>query len=649
MCGICGFIGINDKNLLYKMINKMEHRGPDDEGFFFESDAGLAHKRLSIIDLASGHQPMCDERGRFFIVFNGEIYNYKKLKKKLEEKGVKFKTNSDTEVILYTYIIHGAHGFTAFNGIWAFAIYDKLENKLILCRDHVGVKPLYYYFSNGKLIFASEAKAILEYSGYNFNINYNSIDDYLSLRYICGEETIFENIKQLPAGCLLIFKDHEPELIKYWNYSESEKFYNKTVKADPCVCPNKYAQSLTFEEAQNTFEDLLSNAVEDELISEVPLGVYLSGGVDSSVITALMKKHGEKVLSFSVGFESSIDEIEQAYKISKYLGTEHNSITVTEDDFDELPEVVWHLDQPIGDAIILALYKLSSLASKKVKVVLTGEGADELLGGYVYQKALYMALNSFGKLSDTHVNVLSGIVKLMPEKVLNSLFNYPAKLGGEGKERLVKFIKNLKSKNSVADKYLSLASLFSKEDKENMYTPEFKNKVSKNNFFKNEINIFFENPAPLIDKIIDFEYKFWLPDNILHKQDKIVMAHGLEGRVPYLEPKIVSFFNCLPLEVKKKFFNNKSILKNIFKKYFPEKFLNARKKAFYIPMETKFKKRLLKITDEYLNETVVRKRNYFNYDYIKNLKTNFNKSPFIVSKKIMSLAILEMWHQVFNK
>jgi len=635
MCGICGFIGINDKNLLYKMVNKMEHRGPDDEGFFFEENVGLAHKRLSIIDLTSGHQPMYDERGRFFIVFNGEIYNYKELRSELEKKGVKFKTNSDTEVILYTYIIHGAHGFTAFNGIWAFAIYDKLENKLILCRDHVGVKPLYYFCSDGKIIFASEAKAILEYSGYNFNINYNSVDDYLSLRYICGEETIFENIKQLPAGCLLIFKDHEPEVVKYWHYMEC--------RGEQCS-PIK-----TFEEAEEVFNDLLSNAVKDELISEVPLGIYLSGGVDSSVIAALMKKHSEKVMSFSVGFGSDIDETEDAYKISKYLGTEHESVMVTEGDFDELPEAVWHLDQPIGDAIILALYKLSALASKKVKVVLTGEGADELFGGYVHQKALYTALNSFKNVSDMQVNILSGIVKLMPEKILNSLFNYPAKLGGEGKDRLVKFIKNLKSKRGTADKYLSLASLFSTEDKQNMYTPEFRNRVSENNFFKDEINAAFDGAAPLINKIIDFEHKFWLPDNILHKQDKIVMAHGLEGRVPYLEPKIISFFNGLPLDIKKKFFNNKSMLKNIFKRYLPEKFLSAKKKAFYVPMETKFKKQLLKITDEYLNETLVRKRNYFNYDYIKNLKARFNKSPFIVSKKLMSLAILEMWHQMFNK
>lgn len=633
MCGICGFIGIEDKNLLYKMANKLEHRGPDDEGFFFEDSAGLAHKRLSIIDLVSGHQPMSDDRGRFFIVFNGEIYNYKKLRLDLEQKGVKFKTNSDTEVILYTYIIYGAQGFCKFNGIWAFAIYDKLENKLILCRDHVGVKPLYYYYSNGKLVFASEAKAILEYKNYNFDINFNAVDDYLALRYICGEDTIFNGIKQLPAGHLLIFKDNETELVKYWNYDNYP----------PDVCN-------TIEQAEEIFHDLLSGAVKDELISDVPLGVYLSGGVDSSVITALMKKHENKVLSFSVGFGSSIDETSHAHKISKYIGTEHETIIVTQDDFDELPEVVWHLDQPVGDAIILALYKLSSLAAKKVKVVLTGEGADELMGGYIHQKALYIALKTLNNFPDISIDVLAAIIKFMPQNMLNSLFNYPARLGAGGKERIVEFIKSFKDNNSMANKYLALASLFSEKDKKNMYTAEFKNQVSGNIFFKDEINeYFFRNKEKLIDKIIGFEYKYWLPDNILHKQDKIVMAHGLEARVPYLEPKIINFFDKLSPQVKKQFFNNKSMLRNIFKKYLPEEFLNNRKKAFYMPMETKFKNQLIKITNEYLNETVVKKRNYFNYSYIKNLKDNFNKSPFLASKKLMSLAILEMWHQMFGK
>lgn len=643
MCGICGFSGIDDKNLLYRMVNTLSHRGPDDEGFYFYEDAALAHKRLSIIDLVSGKQPICDDRGRYFIVFNGEIYNYKELKKDLEKEGVNFKTNSDTEVVLYTYIVHGAHGFLKFNGIWAFAIYDKLEDKLILCRDHAGIKPLYYHSADDKLIFASEIKAILEYKGYSFKINYNAVDDYLALRYVCGEDTIFSGIKQLPAGCILVFKDHRAEVTKYWDYAGVlEKSVNSEVAAGFSL------RNTTFAAAQDEFENLLSRAVKNQLLSDVPLGVYLSGGVDSSVIAALMKEHGTKITSFSVGFGSGIDEIEQARKISGYLGADHADIMVTEDDFADLPKAVWHLDQPIGDAIILALFKLSSLASKKVKVVLTGEGADELLGGYVHQKTLYTALNYFRRGVRPYAPILSFLVKLIPEKILNKLFNYPAKLGEEGKQRVAEFIKNMGSKK-FSDKYLSLASLFSAKDKERLYTDEFKEKIKDNTFFADEVDAFFAGDDDTLDKIFKFEFKYWLPDNILMKQDKLAMAHGLEARVPYLEPEIISFFDNLPMEIRKQFFNNKSMLKNIFKKYIPEKLLSAKKRAFHVPLETRFKGAFNNIIEEYLNRGIVKKRGYFNYGYVQELKDNLHKSPFLTTKKLMSLAILEMWQEVFEK
>ncbi|MFH1452864.1 MAG: asparagine synthase (glutamine-hydrolyzing) [Armatimonadota bacterium] len=635
MCGICGFKGIEDKNLLYRMVNTLSHRGPDDEGFYFDAETGLGHKRLSIIDLATGHQPIVDERGRFVIVFNGEIYNYKELKKNLEDKGAGFKTNSDTEVVLYTYIAEGISGFCKLNGIWAFAIYDKLEEKLVLCRDHVGVKPLYYYYKDGKIIFASEMKAILEYKGYPKEVNLNAMDDYLSLRYVCGENTLFKGIKQIPYGHVLVYKDREMKITPYWDY---DKFTDKNDLS-----------AKDYREAEEIFHKKFSESVKAQLLSEVPLGAYLSGGVDSSLIAALMKQHSDKVVTFSVGFGSDIDETEQAYKVSKYLGTIHNSITVEEEDFLELPEAVWHLDQPVGDAIILAIYKLSSLASKHVKVVLTGEGADELFGGYVHQKALYKAVNMFKNMPSFSANALSTLIKLTPESLLNKLFNYPAKLGKEGKKRVSTFIKTLGSGNGFSDKYMSLATLFSQNDKILLYKDDMADKVKNNMFFSDSINSFFDiKGIDFLEKIMSFEYEYWLPDNILFKQDRLTMAHGLEGRVPYLDPGIISYVNGLPLDIKKETFNNKKMLKNTLKKYLPEDMLNTKKKAFHVPLETRFKKSFDNIINEYLSKGRIKRRNYFDYNYIQQLKENLPKSPFIITKKLMCLALLEIWHEVFD-
>ena len=370
MCGINGF-NFSDERLIQKMNKKVKHRGPDDLGYFVDNGISLGHTRLSIIDLSEkAHQPMFSLDNNYVITYNGELYNFKEIRKELKNKGFKFISNSDTEVVLNSYIAYGKDCLQKFNGIFSFAIWDKKKKQLFAARDYFGVKPFFYYFKNNKFIFSSEIKSILEYN-IDKELDYQSLNTYFRFLYIPGPQTIFKNVKKLLPGNYLIFKDNKLEISKYYNLSNEKKNYS-------------------FIKAKELVKDKFDKAVKRQLVSDRPLGVFLSGGIDSTAILGSMSKLVDhKIKTFTVKFDIDIEkdkfniDSELAKKTSKYYNTDHNELLVTAKDVvNNLEKVVYHMDDLVSNHTQIATYLLAKMSKNKVDVVLGGDGADEIFGGY---------------------------------------------------------------------------------------------------------------------------------------------------------------------------------------------------------------------------------------------------------------------------
>lgn len=624
MCAIFGFVGLADKNLLFKMARLLAHRGPDDSGFHQDQNVSLGHRRLSIIDLSpGGHQPFLSEDKKKILVANGEIYNFKALRKILEKKGHKFFGKSDNEVILHGYEEWGRKAVTKLVGIFAFALWDKNKKTLILIRDHLGVKPLYYAQRGDSFIFASEAKAILAWEKLNKEVDPVSIDYYLSLRFLPGERTMFKEIKRLSPGSVLIFKNGKIKIRRYWQPGGEKNLVNE-------------------EEAKRKLRAQLEESVFSQLVSDVPLGTYLSGGIDSSVITALaQKKKATPLETFSLGFGSKIDEIDKAREVAKFLKTDHHQFLVSEKDFTFLPEIVGCLDEPIGDPIILPIYLLAKNASKEVKVVLTGDGADEIFGGYIHHLGIFWK-EKLTKIFPPPLLVL--VAKILPSKIIDQIFPYPASIGEKGKERLLQFLRA----SCLAEDYLAFATLFNKEEKKKLYSSSFAKKIRGKKSISQEIKEHFKgNGGDSLIRVISQDIKFWLPDYVLEMADRLSMAHGLEIRVPYLDFRLVEFALSLRSSLKIRYFQNKFILRKAMGELLPEEVLTKPKQAFFVPLERFFGQEMEKLILRILSQKAIEKRGLFNFEYIKELKNEFKKSPLLVGKQLMALIILELWLQKY--
>ena len=375
MCGICGYVGPKEKKLLLNMMKNIIHRGPDDSGFIENDDFHFGHKRLSIISPETGKQPISNENNTIWLVYNGEIYNYKKLKDKLEKSGHKFNTETDSEIIVHSYEEYGEDCVSYFNGQFAFAIWDSNKKKLFLARDRIGIKPLYFAFKKNTFYFASEIKAILQSNVFSREINYNAINAYLTYRFIPDQYCIFKEINKLPPAHTLTFENKKITTRQYWSLEKKE------------IPPVKNL----IDEYMSLFED----AVKIRMMSDVPLGAFLSSGLDSNSIVSVMRNFTNKqIKTFSIGFNYEYNELPKTRESSSYLGTQHHERIITDDDLNLLPKILWHQDEPFGDALMIAVYILSGLAKEKVTVTLSGDGADELLGGYSHQKVIYL-LNKY--------------------------------------------------------------------------------------------------------------------------------------------------------------------------------------------------------------------------------------------------------------
>ncbi|MBI4100148.1 asparagine synthase (glutamine-hydrolyzing) [Candidatus Microgenomates bacterium] len=624
MCAIYGFVGFKDQRLLQKMSRLLVHRGPDDSGFYSNGIVSLGHRRLAIIDLSQGgHQPFVSEDKNAILAANGEIYNFKELRRDLEDKGHRFGGKSDNEVILHAYEEWGLDFVKHFIGIFAFAIWNKRRKTLILVRDHLGVKPLYFALVNGCLIFASEAKAILAWKKIKKEIDPVSIDTYLSLRYLPGDKTMFSQIRKLSAGSILIFKEGKIKVSRYWQ-------------------PTIHSSSFNKNEARNQLERLLRASISSQMVADVPVGAYLSGGIDSSIVTSLaQRKHERKIKTFTLGFNSSIDETHQAIELAKRLKTDYHHFSVIPKNFTLLPEIVSFLDEPIGDPIIMPIYLLAGRASKEVKVVLTGDGADEIFGGYIHHLGIFWKekLQKF-----LPASFLAFGVKFIPSKIIDRIFPYPASVGEKGKRRLTHFLKA----NSLFENYFTFANLFTQEDKKKLYTKNFaKHLIGKKSIEAELKRSLKKGSGDFLSRIIVFDVLNWLPDYILYMADRLSMAHGLEARVPYLDYRLVEFALSLPSDFKIKRWKNKLILREAMAGVLPPDVLKRPKRSFFVPIEQFWGKEMLKLFSKTLSRKVVEKRGLFNFEYIESLKKEFKKSPLLLGKQLMALVIFELWWQKF--
>jgi len=628
MCGICGIVGEPSSEILIrKMMGLMVHRGPDEGGVFLGNAIGLGHRRLSIVDLAGGRQPVFNEDRSQVLIYNGEIYNHQELRGKLEKQGHVFQSAADTEVVIHAFEQQGVGCLDTFNGMFSFAIWNKYTQEIFLARDRLGVKPLYYAVKDNCLVFSSELKSILACPWIDRELNLAAVEEYLALRYVPHPHTLLKGIFKLPAGHYLTYsKAQGLKINRYWHLEPESSVFGRSEES--------YLEEFTA---------LLDDAVKIRLMSDVPFGAYLSGGLDSSTIVSLMARHmNQPVKTFSVGFGVGNDELDDAAKFARSLGANHQQIIVQPDDFDLIPEVVWYLDEPVGDAIVLPLFLLSRLASQTVKMVLTGEGADELLGGYFHQESLLKIhkIRQF-PFSPLICGLGRKILKLCPPSILDHFFNYPADLGKEGKNRLIDLLGVLQDPLST---YMYFVSLFVPNEIDNVLLRKDKDKGQFQTIVSQLLN---ERNPKYFEKLLAIDYRFWLPDNILTKQDKLSMAHSVEARVPFLDYRLVEFSSKLPLNLKLSEKHNKAILRQSAKDILPSGLAKRKKQAFNVPLETAFQYKVKELVSGYLGEESVRKRGLYNPTYINELRNRLQDGEFLAYKKIMSLTILEIWFRKF--
>lgn len=604
MCGICGIFGLEDKSLVRRMCQILAHRGPDDDGFFFDKNIGLGHRRLSIIDLAWGKQPIFNEDESICTIYNGEIYNFPELRKDLERKDHRFYTNTDTEIIVHLYEEEGALFVKKLRGMFAIALWDANKKCLLLARDPIGIKPLYYTFVGNILIFASEIKAILECEEVKRKLNTSSLDKYLTYRYVPGPLTMFEGISRLMPGHLMLCSEKGHEIIKYWD-----------IQAQP---PGERSEEYYI----RALRRMLEENVRMELISDVPLGAYLSGGIDSSIIVALMSRMMDQpVKTFSVGFGMGepIDELASAKLVSEHLGTDHHEIIAKSEDVEKLlPKIIWHLDEPIVDPAIFPTYLVSQLASKHVKVVLTGEGADELFAGY----------------SDYRIRLkgekVRRVIPAFIRKTASSFFDKSSNSGI-----------NLYARQMLdeTEGHILWGELFNGEEKKELYMDRFNvEKPYKPGYFK-------EYTSDTLDKMLYADIKTWLPDDLLTKVDKTTMANSLEARVPYLDHTLVEFAMGIPSRLKIKGGTEKYILRKTAEDLLPRETLIRKKHGFTVPINEWTTKHLNTMISNTLSESAIKNRGYFKYDHVRHIIEHASNPRY--SHQLWALFTLELWHKIY--
>jgi asparagine synthase (glutamine-hydrolysing) len=600
------------------MADSIYHRGPDDEGYHISGPVGLGFRRLAIIDLNTGHQPISNEDGTVWIVFNGEIYNYHELREHLRTKGHVFKTQTDTEVIVHLYEEFGESCVEKLRGMFAFAIWDDRQKTLFLARDRVGIKPLYYFLNGKSLIFGSEIKAILADPDVQPEIVPEMVDRFLTFYYMPGEETLFRNIHKLQPGYSMLVKDGKVQVKQYWD-----------LHFEPTT------QSL--QDAEDKLLSLLEESVRLHMISDVPVGFLLSGGVDSTAMLGLgVGKTDHGISSYTIGFSDPdvTDERPYARLAAARYGSEHHEMTIGAREFaDFMPKYIWHMEEPVCEPPAVALYYVSSLAKQFVKVLISGEGGDEAFAGYPnYRSMLWLErLKSICK-------PLNGALSATLE-----LFNHVLQSDG-----LTKYAPLV---HTPFDSYYysrtSSPFTFFNSHKKGLYSEDFSHSVDKQ-LSVGPITRYLNKTAArdTLSKMLYLDTKTWLPDDLLIKADKMTMANSVELRVPLLDHKVLEFAASLPVNYKVRGFTTKYIAKNALSKLVPREILNRRKTGFPVPYNSWLRTDLKDWLHGILLDRETSARGYFQRGAIEKLLSENLRSG-LYSKELFSLAVLELWHRRF--
>ena len=620
MCGIAGILHLNgqgtsDPSDIKRMADVMEHRGPDDEGFFVSGPIQLAHRRLSIIDLNSGHQPMFNEDESIAIVFNGEIYNHDALRLILEAKGHRYRTHSDTESILHAYEEFGESFESQLTGMFAFAIWDNPRRRLVLSRDRLGIKPLYYTVCRGQLVFASEIKSILALKGIERRVDLEALDAYLSLRYVPGPKTMFRDIYKLQPGHTMIVQNGTITTRQYWELTFEER-------------------DCSVQEAGQELDALLSQVCQDHLMSEVPYGVFLSGGIDSSAVVAvLQKKLANRLQTFTVGYDQAagINEFDYSDTVSRHVGTTHHTLTLQAQDFaDWIPKLVWHLDEPVGDAACIPLYFLARYAKERATVLQSGEGADEIFAGYsIYKKMEWMNTLQRGPWSSacrTLSRTITPFVKTGKTARYARLLRKP-----------------------LEERYRGVSGHFMEGLRERLIKPGVL-KDADQNFAEKVFSQYYGRVRSDRDlnRMLFVDTNTWLPDDLLVKADKMTMAASVELRVPFLDHRLVEFAARLPVSLKIRHGQTKYLLKKVMEPYLPHDVIYRPKKGFPVPVSDWFKHGLYEMATELLLSSKSHVSGFIDLVYLRSLMDQHKAGKHDFSNELWGLLVLEWWFRTFE-
>jgi asparagine synthase (glutamine-hydrolysing) len=621
MCAIAGIYNYHrdsqpvDRAQLKRMADVMAHRGPDDEGFFSSGPVGLAHRRLSIIDLTGGHQPMFNEDGSIVLVFNGEIYNHRELRAALESKGHVYRTHADTESIIHTYEEYGDDFEAQLTGMFAFALWDARRRRLVLSRDRLGIKPLYYTQHQDQLLFASEIKALLSVTGVARRVDLDALESYLTVRYVPGPKTMFKDIYRLQPGHTLTVQNEKLRIHSYWDLEYTE-------------------EPRSEEELSEELGALLVEVCRSHLMTEVPYGVLLSGGLDSSTVVAVLRSLlDDRLATFTIGYDNAdhVNEFAYARKVSEHADTWHREVSLPAKEFaDWIPKLVWHLDEPIGDPACVPLYFVARYAKQHATVLHSGEGADELFAGYgIYQKML--------AIEKVRANRIFPLIKMLS----NAILPLSGAIKGSAYLRLLQ--------HPLQQRYRGVSG---------HYIPHYLNHICNADFIAKSSSSFLSDAyssyyqrvrdQPDLNQMLYVDTKVWLPDDLLIKADKMTMAASVELRVPFLDHRLVEFAARLPVSYKLRGTQGKFLLKKVMESFLPRDIIYRRKSGFALPLPEWFRKELYELARHLMLRPGNAMSTFLNLSYIEHMLERHRSGVCDFSFQLWALLLLEYWFEEYH-
>lgn len=621
MCGICGF-NWKDEELIRRMNSQIVHRGPDQDGIYCCDHASLGHRRLSIIDLSEqGRQPMFNEDGTLCLVFNGEIYNFKELRDTLQQKGHTFSSHSDSEVILHAYEEYGMGVLEKLRGMFAFALYDLKEKTIFLARDRIGIKPLYYYHKDDKLVFASEIKAILEDTSIERKLSHQALYDYIGFEFVPAPATMFQDIYKIPAGHYLLCREGKIEVKQYWDLDFAAN-----------------AGGLSYDDSVERLRELLDYSVKSHLVSDVPLGVFLSGGLDSSAIVAMMRRHISGPLkTFTIGYhDKSFSELDYAAQVADYFDTEHQVLMLDDIKPEYVEKTLWHLDEPMTDLSTVPLYLLCKQAREHVTVCLSGEGADESFAGYDRFKA--SKLNLFFRILPAPVRkqIVGRLIAALPDQpqkkgVINMLkrFVEGANLPPEGHHLRWQYFSNENQNNHLFNDHFKSQTVFDPFRTICDYSGRC-------------------NATDRINREIYLDMRYMMTDSVLMKVDKMSMASSLEVRVPLLDHVLVEFLASLPGDWKLKGMRTKHIFRSVLDGMLPDNIVNRGKQGYSLPVKHLLRGEMKSYMVSLLNESSIIREN-MHLGYVNHLIKEHCDMVHNHNHVLWALINIAIWHNRFFK